>query len=532
MKTVKTLFALLLALALLSALSVSAFADDPMGHSYRAFQIFSGKNSTDPRQDPPVPVLTDIAWGNGVNSEGLLGALIGNAAFSPVPAFSTSTTARDVAEYLATQSDNSDVMLAFARLAYQHRSGYGVECHNGSTNLSAGYYLVVDSSDLSNNLELSAYNAALLQMTQNGTFDITMKTSVPTMVKKLKDINDTTGVETDWQDSADYDVNDIVPFQVTVSVGDLTYFQTYTLALHDTLCPGLTLIQNDAAHPITLTCGQNNITSSAQFSITGDSAGNTLINVTVKDAKALGASNSTVVLSYYARLNENSVIGSAGNPNKVYLEYSNNPNIPDYIPDSTNPSVLVANPNAGPLGRTPEDLVRVFTYKLVVNKVDETRQPLVGAKFELFKEVPNTSTTSTEKTYVSLGEVDGANSTQFSWLRIDDGNYKLVETQAPAGYNTMEDIFFTVTADHQVLNDNPLLIALEAGDTQSGSVSTLAAQTSVTDGSITTTQQNLRGVVLPETGAAGNHLLYVIGSITLLGALILIVTRKRVIGGF
>ena len=98
----------------------------------------------------------------------------------------------------------------------------------------------------------------------------------------------------------------------------------------------------------------------------------TSLKFSCEDVKALGATNNSVVeVLYSATVNENAVLGSKGNPNKVYLEFSNNPNIN----------------GEGETGFTPEDTVIVFTYKVVVNKVDQDKQPLAGAEFTLYKKL-------------------------------------------------------------------------------------------------------------------------------------------------
>ena len=91
--------------------------------------------------------------------------------------------------------------------------------------------------------------------------------------------------------------------------------------------------------------------------------------VTIKDVKVLGDDVSKVRVEYTATLNENAVIGFLGNPNTMYMEFSNNPN----------------NEQGGDKGQTPEDKVIVFTYKVVINKIDSRRIPLAGATFKLEK---------------------------------------------------------------------------------------------------------------------------------------------------
>src|SRR5699024_9056960 len=86
------------------------------------------------------------------------------------------------------------------------------------------------------------------------------------------------------------------------------------------------------------------------------------------DIKAVDGVNaaSKIIVEYTAELNSDAIIGSAGNPNEVYLEFSNNP-----YDDGT--------------GNTPEDKVIIFTFEIIANKVDEKHEPLNGAGFTLYK---------------------------------------------------------------------------------------------------------------------------------------------------
>ena len=108
--------------------------------------------------------------------------------------------------------------------------------------------------------------------------------------------------------------------------------------------------------------------------------------------------------------------------------------------------------------------------------------------------------------------------TQFVWTGLDDGDYKLVETTTPAGYNTIDPIEFTITAEHDVLSDNPALKDLDGGDLFTGEVST---------GALSADVENRTGATLPETGGMGTTLFYVIGATLAIGAAVVMVTRKR-----
>jgi fimbrial isopeptide formation D2 family protein/LPXTG-motif cell wall-anchored protein len=325
-----------------------------------------------------------------------------------------------------------------------------------------------------------------------------LKSDVPSVVKKVQDTNDTTGETSDWQDSADYDVNDSVPFQLTATLpSNLDDYTEYYLELSDTLSSGLTY-NKDAKVYLVNDDEKTDVTSS--FTIADDGSSFKINNLKSLD----GVTSSTkVVVEYTATLNENAVIGSEGNPNTVKLIYSNNPN-------------YTGSGETSPTGETPEDTVIVFTYKVVVNKVDQNGDALKGAAFTLYKK--DSSGNWNEVETISAGDT-----TTFTFSGLDDGDYKLSETTTPNGYNTISDVEFTVTADHDVESDSPALNSL-SGDVTTGE---LTFTSNTTDGSLTTDVVNKKGSVLPSTGGMGTTILYVVGTILVLVAGILLVTKKR-----
>ena len=220
---------------------------------------------------------------------------------------------------------------------------------------------------------------------------------------------------------------------------------------------------------------------------------------------------SKITVEYTATLNTNAVIGSAGNPNKVMLEYSNNPN----------------QGGEGNTGKTPEDTVIVFTYKTVVNKVDGEGNPLTGAEFTLEKFVKGDDGAdeynTVKGTWTPIDVVKNAEGTEFTFKGLDDGIYRLTESVTPAGYNTIDPIVFVVTAEHDILSDNPALTSLN-GEAVTG----LIDFTPVLDqGALTTDVVNNAGSILPSTGGIGTTLFYVFGTLLVVGAGVLLVVKKR-----
>lgn len=487
MKKLKLIFATLLSV-LFAFTGGKAFADDSTytltldgtttGHTYEVYQIFAGDVSSDGT------TLSNIEWGSGVTS------------FT----FNGSSDAATIAESLDGTTDDSATAQSFATTAAANLgTATATVSSTASTTtisgLTAGYYLVKDADD-SQSGENSSYTRFILKVVGDATAEL--KSDVPSVEKKVQDTNDTTGETSDWQDSADYDINDSVPFQLTATLpSNLDDYTEYYLELSDTLSSGLTY-NKDAKVYLDNDGVRTDVTSS--FTIADDGSSFKINNLKSLD----GVTSSTkVVVEYTATLNENAVIGSEGNPNTVKLIYSNNPN-------------YTGSGETSPTGETPEDTVIVFTYKVVVNKVDQNGDALEGAEFTLSKKLADGS-------LQEVAVVKNTAGTTFTFSGLDDGDYVLSETTTPNGYNTIDDVEFTVTAEHDVESDSPALTKL-SGDVTTGS---LEFTSSTSAGSLTTDVVNKKGSVLPSTGGMGTTILYVVGTILVLAAGILLVTKKR-----
>lgn len=495
MKTIKRSIALVLAMILALAMSVTVFAAPNAdqntfsltlnkavkGHTYEAYQILSGDLSADKA------TLSNIKWGEGIKAEGQT-ALGGDAA--------------GYAKKLADMGNNSSELKEQAQIIGANLASASgsvtvtdPDAKNVISNLKPGYYLIKDKDDSLQGQE--SYTEFILHVTDD--VDANVKADVPSVEKKVKDTNDTTGETTGWQDSADYDIGDDVPFQLTATLANnIESYKTYSLKFNDTLSKGLDY-NNDAV----IKLGDKDVTD--RFTPSYDATAKTL-TFTCDDILAFGAKNSDkIVVEYTAKLNENAEIGAAGNPNTVYLDFSNNPN----------------NGGEGDRGKTPEDKVIVFTYKLTVNKVDKENKPLTGAEFSLFKKVNGKDELVEVKKILSTN----AEGTVFGFTGLDDGTYVLRETKTPDGYNSIEDQTFTISAEHDENSDDPKLTAL-TGDVASGSIIDLGVM--LENGELSTDVVNNKGSVLPSTGGAGRVAIYVIGAILVLGGGIVLVTKKRV----
>ncbi len=299
MKLFKKLASFILAFAMVMAIampSVVMAADNgsititgaKAGHTFEAYQIFTGKVSG--------KTLSDIKWGSGVNETGrnTLGSAKENA-----DKLKNETNAKDfayeVAKYLGTAAGTST----------RDGENYKIE------NLAPGYYLVKDKDGTVP--EAETYTKFILKVV--GTAEVKVKSEVPTSQKKVKDTNDTTGATTDWQDSADYDIGDQVPFQLTGTVAkDFSdYKGAYKLVFHDKESAGLTFNQNS----VVVKVDGNKIETGYTVKTTGLEDGCSF-EVVFDDLKQIGSvhNGSVITVEYTSELNTKAEIGLPGNPNK------------------------------------------------------------------------------------------------------------------------------------------------------------------------------------------------------------------------
>ncbi len=368
----KKLFATFLALVMtFSLMSVTAFAAKTApttnDHTYTAYQIFSGTQAEDATE------LGNIVWGDGIDADAFLAALKANDAFKVegVNVFADCKTAADVAKAMSGDgwADKSDNAKAFAKLAEDFVKGDGVAVVNGQSELDAGYYLVVDTTETVGSED--AYNVALLQLTQKGTFEIAKKNEVPEVEKKIVEDD---GSKVDSNNAA---IGDVVNYEISTAVPTAAPdYEYYFFIIRDTMSDGLTFNKD-----IVVKIDGVEATKGTDYSVKYDADGYTFQIALVDAAANAGKS---VVVNYSGTVNSEAAIGDAGNPNGVDVKYSNNPN-EDYKTkptDDNNPG-FPKDKTVDPKGVTPEDYTITYTTQVKLFKVDENNKPLNGAEFTL-----------------------------------------------------------------------------------------------------------------------------------------------------
>ena len=469
----------------------SAFADETYsltvsgtGHTYGIYQIFTGA--------PSDGKLIDVKWGqNGIGT-------VGNAV--------DDNTLTTIAAVSGTDQEKANALKVYANLS---GNAFATVTSGAAASVPAGYYLVKDKNDSQANKN-DAYTTYIVKVVND---DVTVdpKSDVPSFEKKLKDTNDTTGSTTEWQDSADYDIGDHVPFKLEGTVAsNYDSYTKYYFAFHDNEEQGLTF---DGSQSVHVYVDDTEITTGFEVVTTGLPQNETFAVkfANLKDIPTVKA-GSRIRVEYTSTLNDQAVLGQQGNVNKAKLQFSNNPN------DSQ-------NGESGPTGETPWDNVIVFTYKVTVNKVDHGNKPLAGAAFKLEKKLQD-GTYQTVKDFAP--DVNDSNKpTSFEFKGLDDGEYRLSETKTPAGYNSISPITFTVNADHAITwdsGDRTGVLTSLSGDETSGGVSFTASKE---DGSLATNVVNKSGSSLPETGGMGTVVLYVAGAVLVIAAGVYFALRKK-----
>ncbi len=521
MKTVKRALALVLALTLLLAMSATVFAGDAAthiitisntqsGHTYDAYQVFKGNTRTVGADGTQTTVLTDIAWGNGVDGTALLDEL------KTLDAYKDCASAEAVADVLKGFKAKSSELDAFAKIVGRHlRTVAGTSTESASPytiNVTGdGYYLVKDRS-VSENQTATKYILEVLNDVQ-----VAAKADLPTIDKVIVNADSNNG--SDGKGTAQ-DVGSDVQFKLTSTVPSMDGYDSYTYTVKDTLSDGLTFKENSVVIKIKNTAANTEVTLVKDTDYTVRASGQTFTIDFTNFISQKSKAGQTIEITYSATLNEKA-LSRDEETNTVHLEYSNDPN------DSSSK------------GNTPDKTVYVYDFDIVVDKyTNNGEKKLADAKFVLKKAggtgdvyyhwddatktvgwvpVANAADLKTvdawEKAGVTVAVTDSNGKTTFKGL--DSGKYALVEIDAPNGYNLLKgpvDVEITVKYD-----------------AKTGKLETTSATAADNNGQYSQTEsvENKSGAELPSTGGIGTTVFYVLGGLLVVCAGVLLITKRR-----
>ncbi|MBH8616616.1 SpaH/EbpB family LPXTG-anchored major pilin [Bifidobacterium bifidum] len=361
------------------------------------------------------------------------------------------------------------------------------------TGLGYGYYVVaVPGATLAN--AKSQY--ATLVSVHSTKVDADIKGDLPTVDKKVQ-------VDGTGKDATDAKIGDTLTFTLTSTIPDMSAYDTYTFNFKDTLSKGLTFGQVKSVKVENVT-----LTENTDYTVTTPTASNNnTLTVAMKDFKTKQQANAgkKITVTYTATLNENAVVGGAGNVNSAKIQYSNNP--------STNGT-----------GESEPSKVRVFTYGFTVDKYTgdygENATRLAGAEFTLahkdgsaisFVQVSAGSATANAVYRVAkAGETGTTTITtpangKVVFEGLKNGEYTLTETKAPAGYNKLASaIGVKVNGQNNGTDTTNATVTITYNNDNGNDYNQTAS-----NGVIPV--QNKSGAILPGTGGMGTIAFTVIG---------------------
>lgn len=369
------------------------------------------------------------------------------------------------------------------------------------TGLDYGYYVVaVPGATLAN----TSGQYATLVSVDSTNVNANIKGSLPTVDKRVQ-------VNGNGADTADAKIGDTLTFTLTSTIPDMSAYDTYTFNFKDTLSKGLTY--GDITS-VTVEGVDAPLVKDTDYTVTTTpaAAGNTLLTVGMTDFKNKQQTNAgkKITVTYTATLNENAVVGGAGNVNSATIQYSN-------------------DPSSTGTGESEPDKVRVFTYGFTVDKYtgdnyNDAATRLAGAEFTLtakgdtsaikFVQV-NAGSATEDAVYrvAKAGETAGTTTTittpangKVVFQGLKNGEYTLTETKAPAGYNKLAS---AIGVKVNGSNDGTDTTNATVNITYNNDNNDTTYDQTASNGVIPV--QNKSGAILPGTGGMGTIAFTVIG---------------------
>ena len=559
-----------------------SMTDAEDGHTFKAYQIFSGSVDTSGK-------LGDITWGTGItfgaenaNYEAFITALT----TAGLTGLTSSSTAADVAAAMTGQTDDSETMQKVADVFYDYKNTVAATATAKTGDnyelkpLTAGYYMVTD--EYTSTPEEGAATLSRNVLAVVGDVTAKVKNDKPTVVKKILDPSPV--------DANKAAIGDHVFYQITGEVPNYAGYDKYFYVINDTLSNGLTF-DGASSVTVTvggtkLTEGTDYVvltsdtTPKASTGHTFEVAFKKIKDYTVKDA---------IVVTYSALVNENAAVDT-GNPNTTDVTYSNNPNDSSHGNPSENPKPDSDTPTGTSVQdktvtyTSEVDLTKYFDEVKAGNELagatftlSGTQTTVVGTGADVFvadangtfyKLADGTYTTtaphddilrsdgtvaitsnkdsydatdlaagtkykmehvtsySTIEKEVLLQGTSGADG-KIVFKGLGAGTYVIKEIVTPEGYTTAADITFTIgiaVPETITTGAEPATYSI-SGVTPAGSIA--LKNDNATGGVYATDVVDLSGTTLPSTGGIGTTIFYVVGTVLVLGAAVVLITRRR-----
>lgn len=549
-----------------NSITIKKVADDNENNTFKAYQIFKAKVF----DEKDGKVASDIEWANDAIGKKVITAIKGSTEYSELvktdhnKELADSATAPVVAEWLSqnvngtpsTATNSSGTRVAPGNVLYEiaaavsgKKQGVAEETFAGNLTADAswtrpdekgdGYYLFVPDG-LTDSTKPNSGTSPIFAIVGGHPVVVTEKTSIPTVEKKiLDDTADTDAAnaeESNWKNSGDAWIGQDIDYRLTGHVADnIASYNTYYYEFQDTLSKGLKVVKNSNGSPnglhvyIVDNGGKKEVAPDADKGYTATvTPGETeLLNVTFKNLKTVQTTKgepievsaaSKVVVTYKAQLTSDVEYKADGTTNEVKLVYSSNPMTNDK-------------------GTSESDKVTDYVFGLDVTKTDadsnNTNAKLV-ARFKVkMTKLKNTDIPGGGKWLTQEGGLTSEASEAGVFATENDnkvfipglveGEYQIIESEAPAGYNTIDPFTITVAPEYDSTGTLKKLVVTSSSD-----MATAKTEKTLTTTKIPVTIKNKKGSNLPLTGLNGVTFTWIAGGAVLcIGVAHLIRSRKQ-----
>ena len=487
---------------LFGSVQVAFAADEPTanitineakGNEYKAFKLMDLKTD-------------DVHYSYKVNEKyrSVITASIGE-----MDATADTSTDEAIINYLEGLKDNPTATRTFADKVYNKIKAGNMEAEMTTTdgnfkNSAQGYYIIAETGTIA-----AGTDRTLVMLDTLGKADVTVteKRGVPTIDKVIVENN--TDVE-----HIDAGLGDDVTYKITGTMPEnIASYPKYKFVVHDNLPAGLTYKEVSS-----ITIGGTAVATPTDFEVKNPTDTDCTVEFKFDDLKATASAmgvtltaDTEVVIQYKATVNAEATVGNPGNQNTAKLEFSNDP----YDEGSTE--------------TTPGDDAKVFTFAVAINKVDKDKSPLAGAEFKLQKKgADGNYTDMVVDTNVEYKK--NAEGTVFTFEGLDVGEYKLIESVVPTGYNKADDVLFSIEASYEneavsklTVKDSEGNVIGETDSTATDAIFSIDSQ----NGTMSTDVVNTTGIKLPSTGSTGAIIVYTVSGIAMTLCIASFVVAKK-----
>lgn len=544
------------------SITINKAANENDTNTFKAYQIFKAK--VDDVKDRG-KVASDIKWANDAIDSKVITAITESAEYKelvktdPTKKLTDKPTASDVAEWLSqnvtgtsastattgsTRVASGSVLNSIAKAVAKDETAVGGSFKAGEEwtrpeDSGDGYYLFV-SDGLTNSAKPNTGTSPIFAIVGGNSVVVTEKTSIPTVEKKILDDNAGTDATNDdeknWKNSGDAWIGQDIDYRLTGHVADnIASYDTYYYEFQDTLSKGLKVVKNsdgslNGLHVyIVDNGGKKEVISDADKGYTATvTPGETeLLNVSFKNLKTVQTTGgepievgaaSKVVVTYKAQLTSDVEYKADGTTNEVKLVYSNNPMTDDKgtsESDKVTDYVFGLDVTKTDAGSNNTNAKLVARFKVKMTKVGNTVIP-GGGKW-LTQEGGLTSEAS------EAGVFATENDNKVFIPGLVEGEYQIIESEAPAGYNTIDP--FTITVAPKYDSTGKLTdLTVDSGS----NMAIVEHKAKLTSTKIPLTIKNKKGSNLPLTGLNGVTFTWIAGGAVLcIGVAHLIRSRKQ-----